>query len=1146
MVPRIRIITFGSFQIFRGDYAVTERDWHTRQARQLLKILLTERPRPVASDRLIEILWPDSVPAAAATTLRSAINALRNVLEPDRPNRAPSRYVITRTPGYAFELHPDIWIDVAAFERELAISRKAATRAERRDHLQAALNLYQDDYLSTDRYADWAAAERERLQELYFDALLQRADLDAQTGDFTDAIAAARSILARDPVREIAYQALMRYQATAGDSAGALLTFERCRSVLADELGADPNPLTRRLHQAILNGDIDLDLNSGNPLTGPATAISATTTPAAPVLALPSTVHLPKRDPRGLPVFVGRADDLARLQQAIAALGQGHGSQRFIIGEAGAGKSRLLHHFLHRLTGPRTDIAPDTPPPRIILSTTCHPLFQALPFAPIADLIGTYLTDLPQPVLAALPATTLAEISRILPQIRDRLPNLPDSPTRPLLDAPTRRLRIAESCAAFFTTLAAAHPTVLAIDDLQWADADTLAVLQLLNEHSSSHPLLILGALRSDDMTDNQPLRTFMHTLERTTPDAILSLSPLVPDDIDALLTAAQETIDATVRGDLAAMLYNMTQGNPLFLTEALLDRREAAANQSDMAETAAALPQNRHVQAVVQERLQRLPPAAHSVLQAAATIGRDFDAELLEAATPVEPAAWLDLLLQRQFLIELPDARFDFRHDLVRRVIAANTNPLQRRRNHLAVAVALEALGRASQVPDELAYHYRQAGARHSSSFVHYSITAGEAALQALGFTQAADHFEAALTALAQHPELPPEFLRRALAGMGLVYEGLGDPAGVSAAYQRLVLWAEAHGDRPLLLTTHSRLVAVLALLGRQQASHHALRDLRAALATPHIRGTQALHDLVARRYAIYRPDTPLAYTGWTRFTLPPTPVMQAANDLPKLIAPEQASLPLLDYAQVLLMQGQLDEATQILSHLRQPTEATPQPLLHSAIHHQLGTAARMGGDTDQARIQHEQALEFAESLPAPMRHLAGVTPRLALAALALQEAQFNAAAAHLQATQAVLDQHTQCYNYRHSTNILLGLLALQQGDFVQAGALLETAVADPFNLSPYTYVRGLLGLARMAYLQQQPAISSRYLRRALAFAGQRSLLDEYIAALQTAVHLQPADAPLLDLIESAQTFTTAASLDFFSRTLQDAARRVETSLVH
>lgn len=254
---KIQIYTFGTLQVVRDTTAVTEGDWHTRQARQLLKILLTERPRPVSTDLLIEVLWPNSTPNAAATTLRSAINALRNVLEPDRPNRAPSRYIVTQAPGYAFHLTTDIWLDVEEFERRLNQAQTCAEHERKLYFLEGAISLYEDDYLISDPYADWLQSERERLRERFFNALLQTAELYAETGRYADAITTCRRMLARDEVRENAYQALMRYQAESGDSAGALLTYERCRSILSDELGADPSPLTQMLHQRILNGEIE-------------------------------------------------------------------------------------------------------------------------------------------------------------------------------------------------------------------------------------------------------------------------------------------------------------------------------------------------------------------------------------------------------------------------------------------------------------------------------------------------------------------------------------------------------------------------------------------------------------------------------------------------------------------------------------------------------------------------------------------------------------------------------------------------------------------------------------------------------------------------------------------------------------------------
>ena len=305
--PKIYITTFGTLQVTREDLAVTESDWHTRQARQLLKILITERPRPVSTDLLIEILWPNSTPHAAATTLRSAINALRNVLEPDRPNRAPSRYVVTQAPGYAFHLTSDIWLDVEEFERKLNLAHNTPDPGRRLQLHEEALDLYGDDYLISDPYADWLQTERDRLRERFFNALLQVAELYAETGHYADAITACRRMLARDEVRENAYQALMRYQAESGDSAGALLTYERCRTILSEELGADPSPLTQQLHQRILNGEIEPRPVVNAPLAPPPYQPA----PPAPVAAN-QPIELPQRTlftvlDAGFPqTFVGR------------------------------------------------------------------------------------------------------------------------------------------------------------------------------------------------------------------------------------------------------------------------------------------------------------------------------------------------------------------------------------------------------------------------------------------------------------------------------------------------------------------------------------------------------------------------------------------------------------------------------------------------------------------------------------------------------------------------------------------------------------------------------------------------------------------------------------------------------------------------
>ena len=348
-LAKIQIYTFGTLQVVRGRTAVTESDWHTRQARQLLKILVTERPRPVSTDLLIELLWPNSTPGAAATTLRSAINALRNVLEPERPNRAPSKYIVTQAPGYAFHLTADIWLDAEDFERRMNQAQMANDPEQRLYLLESALDLYKDDYLISDPYADWLQAERERLRERFFNGLLQTADIYAAQGRYPDAIAVARRLLARDEVRENAYQALMRYQAESGDSAGALLTYERCRTVLSDELGADPSPMTQVLHQRILNGEIEPRTTTAHSMTPILAHVETGMSEGRPVPArLPHRALLPVLDLEFVPAFIGREKEAQQIEERLHKSLDGHGALLAMDGEAGVGKTRLAYHVLQR------------------------------------------------------------------------------------------------------------------------------------------------------------------------------------------------------------------------------------------------------------------------------------------------------------------------------------------------------------------------------------------------------------------------------------------------------------------------------------------------------------------------------------------------------------------------------------------------------------------------------------------------------------------------------------------------------------------------------------------------------------------------------------------------------------------------------
>src|SRR5918911_510377 len=128
MAEDLHISLLGPLTVSYKGVALPANAWHSRQERRLLAILLTMRGARVPAERLIEWLWPDADPIGAATTLRSTVSGLRHTLEPERAERASSRYILTRQGGYAWNTESGAWVDVDAF---LALTADRETRTDR-------------------------------------------------------------------------------------------------------------------------------------------------------------------------------------------------------------------------------------------------------------------------------------------------------------------------------------------------------------------------------------------------------------------------------------------------------------------------------------------------------------------------------------------------------------------------------------------------------------------------------------------------------------------------------------------------------------------------------------------------------------------------------------------------------------------------------------------------------------------------------------------------------------------------------------------------------------------------------------------------------------------------------------------------------
>ncbi len=247
--PPLRILALGGFQVWRGDLPIPSAAWQRRKTRLLLLYLLTQR-RPTPRDEVLEALWPDLAPDAAALALNTTFSDLRRILEPYLGKSQASRYLVRDEETLAFNpattagpgLTSDAWYDVWAFEQAAQAGGPA---------IPTALELYRGDFLPEEPYADWVLRERERLRALYLNTLMAQLTAHMQAGAWREGVELARRILEREPWLEEVWRALIQCYAMLGRRSEALHAYQSCVRALREELDVGPAPETRALYERL-------------------------------------------------------------------------------------------------------------------------------------------------------------------------------------------------------------------------------------------------------------------------------------------------------------------------------------------------------------------------------------------------------------------------------------------------------------------------------------------------------------------------------------------------------------------------------------------------------------------------------------------------------------------------------------------------------------------------------------------------------------------------------------------------------------------------------------------------------------------------------------------------------------------------------
>ncbi|WP_198156989.1 AAA family ATPase [Aquincola tertiaricarbonis] len=451
---------------------------------------------------------------------------------------------------------------------------------------------------------------------------------------------------------------------------------------------------------------------------------------------------------RGFTPLVGRADELDALRGWLDEARHGGGGHAVhIVADAGFGKSRLVHEFRSRIE----------PHEATVLAARCSPQGRLGAFLPFIQLLRSVLrlADVPPDALHDQAVQRLlaidAGLEPWLPQLLHLLSIA--SPVHALpstLEGHARRHALGQSLVAAITVAAQSAPLVLLFDDWHWADEASAEVMEQLVEVVASQRILLVVTARPQAVLG---WSRHVHCSQ-------LGLRPLQRGQTAAVVRSVCQA--SAVPEDITAVLHERSEGNPFFVEElcrallqqGVLQRRADGTLAARGPLQAVSLPST--IEAVIQARLDALPPEVQAVARQAAVIGRDFTLGELQALVPdaaqVAPAlsALVTAALVQPTRV-VPEPGYRFRHALSQVVAYDSLLQRQRRDLHDRVGRLLEArqAGRLDEQLELLAYHFVNGHDREKA--IVYSLRAGAKAARQATHAVAARHLQAAIDLMEQ-----------------------------------------------------------------------------------------------------------------------------------------------------------------------------------------------------------------------------------------------------------------------------------------------------------------------------------------------------------------------------------------------------------
>jgi DNA-binding SARP family transcriptional activator len=732
------------------------------QPRVLLTYLLLQPEQRALRTTLVEELWPDVPPERGRRYLTDALYRLRRALE-------PHPLLIADAAQLALDLRLGWQVDLWEF---YAASGDPVRRAT------SLANFLPD--LAPEITDHWMLVQRLRLHERFVATALAVAEDAEAAHDPVRAEAIYRQALALDPLFEPAHCGLMRSLARRGQLAAALEHYDALVDRLEQEVATPPSPATRALADQLFQ---ELDL-----------ARQRAKTPT-------------------LPRLIGRVEERTRLLTALDRARAGKPGLIVLLGDAGIGKSALLHDLAR---------AADWRGWQIHWGNGLDEISPA-PYAPLLEALQS-----------ALPAPRAAQLAATLPPIwydllARLLPALRQTHMRALPEAALAPEQLPQAVAQLLGALQAVTPLLLLLDNVHAGDS---ALWPLLKETlpllHQQHTLLVMSG-RRDRLQADAAVWAQLEQWDRDGLAQIIALDGLDPAALAELAAQHRQSLSATTPApplDRAQMdaLYAASGGNPLLAREILASGTPEALLRGRPA-----------IATLLTYRLQQVNAPARQALEAAAVLGSrihyDHWQALWEAENPYQATlAPQAAELERTGILQITPQGYAFVHDTLHAAALAQIDRPTRRRLHRTALTVLTAPADTNQTPslDTLRLLYHAQGAEEPPAIARYAQQAGEEALRAFAFARAAAHFSRALAHLPTETEATTETATEADAS--LQAQRGAALLGRIHAYHVLALRNEEAADLDALAALSTSAAATALVQMRRAEYHLAVAELDAA----------------------------------------------------------------------------------------------------------------------------------------------------------------------------------------------------------------------------------------------------------------------------------------------------------------------------